>query len=155
MPAFVCDGMLGKLCKLMRMCGLDAAYSNEGTAILVQARRENRIILTRNTRFKNKTDVHCLAESEPLEQLHTVIARYDLRDGIVLLSRCLECNVPLQPEEKSAVQDQVPYYTYRNFGEFSKCPACHKVYWKGSHYKRMINSINEILRTLDQKKGNA
>jgi uncharacterized protein with PIN domain len=153
MPAFLCNGMLGKLCKLMRMCGFDTAYSNEGTSILVKARRENRIILTRNTRLHSDAHVHYLTASDPLEQLNTVITTHGLKKNIKILSRCLECNVSLQPIERSAVQDRIPYYTYQNFNKFSKCPVCHKIYWKGSHYKRMINSISEVLHTIDPKKG--
>ncbi|MBN2621607.1 Mut7-C RNAse domain-containing protein [candidate division WOR-3 bacterium] len=152
MPAFLCNGMLGTLCKLMRMCGFDTAFSNEGTAILVQARRENRVIITRNTRFQNNADVHYLAASDPLEQLNTVITTHGLKTNIKILSRCLECNAPLEPIERSAVQDRVPYFTYQNFNEFSECPVCHKIYWKGSHYTRMINSINAALRRIDPAK---
>lgn len=153
MPAFVCNGMLGRLCKLMRMCGFDTAYSNEGTAILVQARRENRVILTRNARFKHKKDVHFLPAHDPLEQLHIVINTYDLRRSIDILSRCLSCNALLRAVDKKKVQDRVPYYTYRHFDEFSECPDCGKIYWKGSHQTRMIERITNALRVHDPEGG--
>lgn len=148
MPAFICNGMLGKLCKLMRMCGLDTAYSNEGTAILIHARREDRIILTRNTRFKDKEHVHYMKDSDPSEQLRRVIKEYHLEKRIKFLSRCLECNTLLRPVDKVTVQDRIPYYTYTHFTHFAECPNCHKIYWKGSHYKRMIDTIDQVLETM-------
>lgn len=145
MTAFICNGMLGTLCTLLRMCGIDTAYSNQGTAILVKARQENRTILTRNTHYKDKDNVYFLTSPHPLEQLLDVIQQYRLKDEIHLFSRCLECNVLLQPVEKLAVQDRVPYYTYTHFDEFSECPQCLKVFWKGSHYRKMINDIGGVL----------
>jgi uncharacterized protein with PIN domain len=150
MQAFLCNGMLGKLCKFMRLCGFDTAYSNQGAAILVKARREDRIILSRNARYKNKTNVFYLSADDPLEQLRIVIKQYDLRGSIAPFSRCLECNVPLETVDKIKVQDRVPYYTFKHFKEFSECPNCHKVYWKGSHYKKMVQDINMLVSCLDK-----
>jgi len=147
MTAFICNGMLGKLCTFLRMCGFDAAYSNKGTAILVQARREDRILLTRNTNFVDRDRVFFLSSTDPLEQLHEVIEKYHMKDEMQLFSRCLECNVLLEPVEKTAVQSRIPYYTFKHYSDFSECPQCCRVYWKGSHYKKMIDDIAGALGT--------
>ncbi|HEC78412.1 MAG TPA: hypothetical protein ENI34_04625 [candidate division WOR-3 bacterium] len=142
---FICDGMLGKLCKLMRMCGIDTAYSNRGRSIIIEAKRDNRIVLTKNTLLKNKNGVHFLESTDPAVQLKNILIYYSLRNEIKLFSRCIECNCRLQVVDKETVKDKIPYFTYKNFKEFAQCPQCRKVYWKGSHYKNMKKKVDEII----------
>jgi uncharacterized protein with PIN domain len=138
---FVCNGMLGKLCKLLRICGIDTLYSNRGTAILVEARKENRIILTMNTRLSGKEGVYFIEDTNPQIQLERVITEYKLQRMIQPFSRCIECNEKLVPISKDAVRDKVPYFTYKHFDDFAMCPGCQRVYWKGSHYKNMLKDV--------------
>lgn len=142
---FICNGMLGKLCRLLRTCGIDTAYSNEGMAILLLARKEQRVILTRNTQLKDKQNVLFLELCEPREQLRNVIEHYKLHTDIHLFSRCIECNAELKHVRKTSVKGKVPYFTYKNFQEFAQCPQCGRVYWKGSHYKNMLREIKDVL----------
>jgi hypothetical protein len=142
---FICDGMLGKLCKLLRVVGIDCAYSNEGMAILVNARKEGRIILTSNTRLKDREGVFFIEAIEPTKQLHEVVETHGLWDEIMPFSRCVVCNEKLEPVTKDAVRDRVPYYTYHNFNEYAECKKCNRVYWKGSHYQKMLKEVEEIL----------
>lgn len=137
--------MLGKLCRLLRTCGIDASYSNEGVAILLHARKEQRVILTRNTHLRNKQDVFFLDRSDPKEQLENVIEHFKLRNDMYFFSRCIECNAELEAVDKASVKGKVPYFTYRNFNEFARCPRCGRVYWKGSHYRNMLREIQDVL----------
>jgi uncharacterized protein with PIN domain len=138
--------MLGKLCKLLRTCGIDASYSNEGLAILLDARKERRVVLTRNTHLRDKEGVFFLEHSDPKGQLEQIIEHFDLRSEVHLFSRCIECNAELTTVNKTAVKDKVPYFTYQNFEDFAQCKQCGKVYWKGSHYRNMLREINEIIK---------
>lgn len=147
---FICDGMLGKLCKLLRMIGVDCAYSNEGMAILVNARKEGRVILTCNSRLRNKENVFFIEASQPATQLHEVVNTHGLWDEIAPFTRCVICNEKLEAVAREAVKGKVPFYTYNNFDEYAQCPHCSRIYWKGSHYRKMIEEIEEIL---DKKIG--
>jgi uncharacterized protein with PIN domain len=142
---FLCDGMLGTLCKYLRICGFDAAYSNGGMKILIQAMAENRMILTRNTRLKNKRETFFLASEDPLEQFRLIKGKFKLMGRMKYLTRCLVCNEPLSRINREAVRDRVPYYTYQKFNEFCECPNCRKVYWRGSHYENMVDKIKKTL----------
>jgi len=144
--------MLGKLCKLLRMCGIDTEYSEKGIALLLESRKENRTILTANTRIRGKKNVLFIQTSQPMAQLREVIARYKLQNELQLFSRCLECNSKLKPVSKESVRDKVPYYTYKNFEKFVICPSCQKVFWKGSHYKNMTQEIKKILGSITESK---
>ena len=142
---FICDGMLGKLCKLLRIVGIDCAYSNEGMAIIVTARKEGRIILTCNSRLRKREGVFFIEAVKPEEQLHEVVKTHGLWDEIMPFSRCIVCNQELVPVAKEKVQGRVPYYTYQNFHEYAECRHCNRVYWKGSHYHKMLGEVEEIL----------
>ncbi len=149
---FICDAMLGKLCKLLRMCGIDTKYSNQGIALILEAKKEERIILTANTRLRGKEDVLFIKASRPLTQLNDVIHHYKLQNKLQLLTRCLDCNARLKSVSKESVKDKIPYYTYLNFDEFAQCPNCQKVFWKGSHYKNMVRGIEKILNSIKESK---
>jgi hypothetical protein len=142
----LCDGMLGTLCKHLRICGIDAAYSNEGPKILIQARAEDRVILTRNTRLINKRGVFFLVSEDPLEQFRTVRVKFKLKGRMKYLTRCLGCNEKLRRVDKESVRERIPYYTYKNFDAFAECPICNKVYWRGSHHENMVDKIKLILK---------
>jgi uncharacterized protein with PIN domain len=145
---FICNGMLGKLCKFLRIYGIDTQYSNKGMVLLLKARKENRIILTKNTKLRNREGVFFIHSSDPIDQISEVTTHYDLARYFKPLSRCLECNSELIPVSKEKIKDIVPYYTYKNFDDFAQCPECHKVYWQGSHYKNMIKKIKKIRREM-------
>lgn len=142
---FICNGMLGKLCNLLRLCGVDTSYSNRGMTILLQARREGRIILTKNTRLRGKEGIFFIEASRPLLQLKNVINTFDIQQEMCPFSRCTICNDKLVAVAKNSVREKVPYFTYKNFDEFAMCPTCQRVYWKGSHYKNMLNTIKQIV----------
>jgi len=143
---FICDGMLGKLCKLLRICGIDTLYSNKGMTILLEARKENRVVLTRSSQLRDKEDIFFIQTSNPAIQLKDVVTHYDLQNDIQLFSRCIICNSKLKSVSKESVRERVPYFTYQHFDEYAQCPDCGKVYWKGSHYKNMLKEIEDILR---------
>ena len=146
LTTFICNGMLGKLCKLLRMCGIDTAYSNQGMKILLEARQQTRVVLTRNTHLRDKEGVFFLESSDSSEQFQRVVEHFDLDKNMHLFSRCIECNSELKSVSKRAVRGKVPYFTYKNFDEFAQCQNCGRVYWKGSHYLHMLKDIEEVIK---------
>ena len=85
--------------------------------------------------------------------MKNIIDRYALQDEIQFFSCCLECNEKLTPVKKESVRDKVPYFTYKHFDEFTMCPNCQKVYWKGSHYKKMVKTIKDALRGTSSRRS--
>ncbi len=137
--------MLGKLCKLMRLCGIDTEYSNQGMKILLEARRQGRIILTRNQRLSGYESVFFVQPLKPSLQFREIIEKFNLADELVPFSRCLICNEKLQPINKEIIKNRIPYFTYKNFNEFALCKKCQRVYWKGSHYQNMLYDLEKTL----------
>lgn len=139
--------MLGRLCRLMRMCGFDTAYCDRGIEILAIARKEDRVILTRNTKLSGKPHIHFIETDDPEQQLSEVMELFQMHDHIAVLSRCLECNQPLKPVNKTRIRNRVPFYTYMHNDIFSACPKCQRVYWPGSHHKNMIARLSQLKTT--------
>jgi uncharacterized protein with PIN domain len=142
---FICNGMLGKLSRLLRIIGIDSAYTNEGMAILLLARKEGRTIITCNTRLRGREGVFFLSETKPQQQLTAVVEAYNLWSEIKPFSRCVICNDELIPVEKDAVKGRVPFFTYKHFDEYAECARCRRVYWKGSHYRNMLKEVENVL----------
>ncbi len=148
-PRFLLDCHLGRLTAHLRMLGFDCLYQNDFddrqmTDIAIQ---ETRILLTRDRRLLMRRVIrhgYCLRSLDPLEQVNEIIHRYKLTDKIEPFHRCLRCNHPLQPVEKEVVIDRLERLTKQYFDEFHICPACDQIYWKGSHYDRMIQVVEKI-----------
>jgi len=60
------------------------------------------------------------------------------------LSRCVRCNVELEPRAMAAVLDRLPPHVRRTQRRFSECPRCERVYWPGTHWERMRERIGAL-----------
>jgi uncharacterized protein with PIN domain len=57
-------------------------------------------------------------------------------------SRCLCCNGVLDEVPKSAVDAALLPRTRQHYDSFQRCSACRRVYWKGSHWKRLKHGLD-------------
>ncbi|HXX17828.1 MAG TPA: Mut7-C RNAse domain-containing protein [Candidatus Acidoferrum sp.] len=146
---FVADGHLGRLAAYLRMLGFDTLYrsdyaDNELAAI---SAREKRILLTRDRGLLMRTVVtwgYCLRTTDPSRQLAEVVRHFDLIRSVFPFRRCMHCNSLLQKADKEAIRDRLLPQTREHFDEFFSCPECHRIYWKGSHYRRMTRLIESV-----------
>ena len=157
LPCFAVDCMLGKLAKWLRILGFDTVYYSriQDEALLSLARREGRILLTRDYRLSLRLPgeqvVFIVSDAWPA-QLRQVLDKFQLKNSINPYSRCLECNCLLQPTSREAVRQLVPYFVYTQVNEFSICPQCSRVYWRGTHFQDMERKIAAILAGEGQTK---
>jgi uncharacterized protein with PIN domain len=143
---FILDNHLGKLAASLRMLGFDTLYRNDyqDNELAATAAAEQRILLTRDRRLLMRKAIprgYCVRQDDPHEQIRAVLQRYDLYGQIRPFQRCLRCNHPLQPVAKAQVLERLEPLTKLYFDEFSICPSCDQIYWKGSHYERMQGSV--------------
>jgi len=135
---FLVDGMLGRLAKWLRAVGHDTVYEPpfDDLFLAERARREDRVLLTRDHQLAGRRAVRCLLiEDQGLDaQLRQVL---DLFPPPEVGARCLLCNVPLEETVRSAVQDFLPPYVRQHHDRFWICPSCRRVYWQGSHWQHM------------------
>jgi uncharacterized protein with PIN domain len=135
--------MLGALARWLRVLDLDTACdpSLDDPELVARAHAEGRTILTRDRRLTERRLArnHLLIRSGVVdEQVRQVLDDLGLRpDPARLLARCLRCNTPLEPLAADAARARVPPWVARTQGEFRACPACGRVYWRGTHVERM------------------
>jgi len=147
--------MLGKLAKYLLMLGIDALYfrQNNFAQLVELAKKQRRIILTRDTKLrkvKNLPGHLFITDDLPGKQFRQVVEHFGLKiDETRLFTRCLQCNRKLTNKIPEEVKPLVPSYIFTTHQKFSFCPQCKKVYWKGSHQKRM----EEIIRGLLEFRG--
>jgi uncharacterized protein with PIN domain len=147
---FILDAHLGKLAKYLRMLGFDTLYQNDfgDQEIIDIAQDENRIILTRDKlllRSKRVDHGYYVRETEKHAQLIEIVKKFDLYSQFRSFTRCMTCNAKLVKKDKSEIKDKIDSDTARIFNEFFHCPACDKVFWKGSHFERMEKLILSLL----------
>ncbi len=150
-PRFILDNHLGRLTAHLRMLGFDAIYHNDfqDGELIRRALEEGRILLTRDRRLLMHKSLQqgCLLYSlDPQAQLYQVVERYHLLRWIKPFQRCMRCNHPLEPVPKEAILERLLPLTRLYYHEFSRCPACDQIYWKGSHYERMERFILQLQR---------
>ncbi|HEX8989463.1 MAG TPA: Mut7-C RNAse domain-containing protein [Rhodocyclaceae bacterium] len=139
---FVADAHLGGLARLLRMAGFDTLYDNAfaDADIAAIAERDGRIVLTRDRELLKRRNVShgCYVRSlKPAQQLREIFERLDLAAAVEPLRLCLACNAPLRPIDRERVADRVPPGVWRRHERFSTCDRCNRVFWEGSHWKRM------------------
>ena len=147
---FVVDVMLGKLAKWLRIMGFDAAYGNRAAdrELLQTARRERRVLLTRDRRlFQSAKNVRgLLIESEDWRrQLAQVLDAFGLRDKARPMTRCLACNLRLKRLSRKNARNLVAPFVFERASAFSICPRCGRVYWPGTHFGDMDKRLSKIL----------
>jgi uncharacterized protein with PIN domain len=142
---FAADRMLGRLVKWLRVIGQDVIYGPHltGYGLIRAARAESRLILTRDTRLKQKQPPpFVFIESDHYrEQLRQVIQECGLKPGQGLFTRCVACNTVLQPKSKETVEKLVPPYVFSTQEKFSWCPECQRVYWPATHHEKMLEEL--------------
>ena len=147
--AFILDGHLGKLARLLRMLGFDALYcqDSEDSEIVRLAAEEQRIILTRDRgllKHASVTHGYCVRSLKPLEQTREVVRRFDLDSLVKPLSRCIRCNGALERVDKNAILSRLPPRTILYYDVFYRCTGCDHIYWPGSHYQNMLITIADL-----------
>lgn len=146
---FLLTKELGRLAKWLRILGFDAVYFKQDnlSSLIIQALRDNRIILTRNHRLPKLRGFKIVViKAEKIkEQLSEVLKVLEIKaDSDRMFSRCIICNEELIDIEKEKVKDKVPEYVFKTQEDFVTCPKCKHIYWKGTHFGNVKNTLQEI-----------
>ena len=134
--------MLGRLARWLRLMGYDAPHLKHPPA---QA-PPGQVLLTRRRAWQGRAGVVFVLHDKLEDQLRQVLAELELRpDPAKFLSRCLDCNVAVEPLEREQAAGRVPDYVLDTAESFTQCPNCHKVFWPGSHGQRARARLEAIL----------
>ena len=145
---FAADKMLGRLTKWLRVIGQDVAYGPHlsGYGLIRAARREGRLILTRDRALATKNPPeYLLIESDRFrDQLRQVVRACRLDPLKEAFTRCVECNSLLEPITGGAVKEKVPPYVFSTQKKFSLCPTCRRIYWPATHQQKMLEELKGL-----------
>ncbi|MGZ5178987.1 MAG: Mut7-C RNAse domain-containing protein [Ramlibacter sp.] len=150
-PRFTADAMLARLARWLRVLGwdtrLDPALPDRELVRLAEA--EGRVLLTRDRHLlRELRPVHALhvRHDEPLAQLAQVVTELGLAPPAELFTRCTVCNTPLSPPLEPAARARLlPPAVCDAPGPARQCPGCGRIYWRGSHARRMHAALLQAL----------
>jgi uncharacterized protein with PIN domain len=145
---FIADAMLGTLAKWLRILGYDTQFdtSLDDHQLVRLARADGRVLLTRDRELAQRPGIQVVfVVSEQLEaQVAQVLADLDLVPNRSF-SRCPVCNELLVELDSETARTRVPLYVAENHRTFRACPACQRVYWRGTHWQHMAEQLDRIL----------
>ncbi|HEX8903448.1 MAG TPA: Mut7-C RNAse domain-containing protein [Longimicrobiaceae bacterium] len=150
-PRLFADAMLGRLARWLRVLGFDTAYDDTlpDPELVRLAEAEGRVLLTRDRHLLRELRPARALEvrgDAPLSQLREVVAALGLRPPDELFTRCLVCNAPLSPPLLVEDADPLLPPSARGMpGPTRRCPTCGRVYWEGSHVRRMRRALEQAL----------
>ena len=136
----LCDEMLMRLGHWLRAAGHDTLIADNGEAdrdLLHRARAQRRCLLTRDRKLlehRGAEGTVLLLQGKTLdEQARELRQRLAIDWQYRPFSRCLVCNTPVEPgaPDGAGIPADVDRGTLRH------CPGCGRVYWAGSHTRRM------------------
>jgi len=150
---FIVDCMHGKLARKMRIYGYDTVYENdlEDDEILNRAQREKRILLTSDEdliqrAYSKNISVIRISLDNDLSRMTKIFKVLKVKPILRPKdSRCPHCNSAIKKIDKSEAKG-VPDKILKRKRTFYKCFNCGKIYWYGSHWKK-IREFEETLKT--------
>ena len=139
---FFVDSTILRLGKWLRLLGLDAPFYHPG-----QELPERSLLLTKRRMGHGNTNN--LAVFVPFEHIEDQLKWFVHRFPEVIQpekfgTRCALCNEPLVFITKEEARERVPDYIAQTHETFRMCPACKRIYWKGSHMNRMRTFLEHI-----------
>lgn len=139
---FIADVHLGTLARYLRLLGFDTVWERDLTDqdIIDRSLREQRIILTRDRgilRNGRVSHAYRLRTIDSQRQIEEVVRALHLSGAIRPYTRCMECNGAIRGASPVDVSGDVPPRVLKQYREFSKCTDCGRVYWAGSHGRKL------------------
>ena len=146
---FIGDVHLGKLVRTLRLLGLDTTFNsnwNEQT-IIKRSNAKQRMILTRDLELLQHGQTqygYWIRATNPSRQVEELFERFELTPYLNPFTRCMKCNGVLRQTDLEPVKEQVPPKVQEWHSTYWQCSICQKVYWKGSHYKKLQQRVKEL-----------
>jgi uncharacterized protein with PIN domain len=150
---FIADNNVGKLARWLRLIGYDTVLlkQKDDAQMIKIALGENRVVLTKDAQFmKRRTvtngtlrTVH-IEQDDPKVQFQEVAETLSLDYDFKPFSRCLECNRALVTRDKEDVKGLVPAHVFESQTHYTRCPACQRIYWPGTHWQAMGKELKDL-----------
>jgi len=152
-PKFIVDINVGKLAKWLRMMGYDTLLfdGDDDWRMIIIALEEGRVVITKDTQIvkrgvitSGRLKAVLITSDKSEQQIQQVVETLNLDYQYRPFTLCLECNQQLVETSKEEVEDKVPPYVFQTQSQFVECPACHRIFWKGTHWKAMTEKLQRL-----------
>ncbi len=152
---FIADNNVGKLARWLRLIGYDTLLfkQKDDGQMIGTALNEDRVILTKDTQFMKRRlvtngelKVILIKQDNPEDQIQEVVKTLNLSYHFNPFSLCLECTQTLVPQGKEEVHSRVPLHVFETQTQYTECPACHRIYWQGTHWQAMVKKLQDLQR---------
>ena len=152
---FITDRMLGTLTRYLRFMGYDTTSATgmqegdkkEDTILLAIARKEHRLLLTKDGELARRGNESALLvrSDDVMEQVQQMIDLHLIQRRLTM-SRCSLCNTLLREATTCEIgQTEYAPQDWRDLS-FFWCQHCKKLYWNGSHGKQLEQRVERELR---------
>ncbi len=157
-PNFVVDAMLGNLSRKLRILGFDSKYFSaiEDKQLIELAKKENCVIVTKDEGLAKTADnigisVVLIRGNDEINQIIEIANKIGLSNFVMDTNsaRCVNCNGRLESVKKSGLENKIPTGVYEKQDQFWICVDCQKIYWAGTHFKKLqefVARLNQRLR---------
>lgn len=150
---FVCDEMLKRLGRWLRVAGYDVLILPDGSddrELIERARDEQRLLLSSDRRLaahKRAAEWLIPLDCQDLDECAAALSHRLPIDWLYRpFSRCMLCNTPLHDATREQLQ-QVPTAARRQASIVRYCPTCDQLFWDGSHVDRMRERLQRWNRS--------
>lgn len=161
-PLLLCDAGLGGLARWLRAAGHEAIWIQDITdeALLREAARLQATILTTDSLLMDRRvlregrlqAVWVSPALRMLEQLGIVFLELDLA---IKPARCMACGGELRRVEKEASRERIPPKTYRWLEDFYECARCNKLFWHGTHWRKIMDRLGAEVQQFREPNADA
>jgi uncharacterized protein with PIN domain len=143
MTTLICDEMLAGLARWLRGAGHDTALAQAGAsdALLIEtARAEKRLLLSRDRALVAAAGAAgapaLLLTGDGIDAQAAELSAVPIDWISAPFTRCVVDNALLHPADAAEVA-RIPPRSQVVPGPILACPCCRRVYWPGSHVRRM------------------
>jgi uncharacterized protein with PIN domain len=146
---FFADVNAASVVRWLRAAGLDTVWEDAigDDALIRRAIEDKRYVLTLDKRIPDEfraDNVLLLKTDKAIDQFRETVAHFKIEKPRELFTRCLVCNTPLRAARAEEISSVTPPRPLVNQLTFKYCPTCAKVYWEGSHTRRMRAAIESV-----------
>ncbi len=154
--------MLGSLARKLRLYGMDVLYAAhaQDLYLLTEAVSKGRILLTADNQLHEQATRRgarsiLLTENTDQDRLVSLFRVLGVKPSAIApgSSRCPSCNGQLVRTSRLKIHDRLPSRVSRRHRTFYRCVSCGKLFWEGSHWRRISLMSKYVTRKLAEGKA--
>lgn len=149
MKRFLLEADLHRLAHWLRLLGQDALLLETAISKSEVLRYPDRVFITTSRKLEKHLKSwgieYLIIPKDDWKIQICLLIKYFQIEPVLKLNRCYHCNGELLAVNREEVKDRIPPMVYLYGRDFTLCPQCGKVYWKGSHHPKLKRALRSIL----------